>query len=59
MIIQCKKRLSFKGAALKVFTALKEKTTSIINGGDMAELVKAIKSSQIFSNIRTVTKKME
>jgi hypothetical protein len=48
--------LHWKGIAEKVLTAVANKATQAIMGGDMAELLKAIESDNIFGNRRSVRK---
>lgn len=54
LIVQCKKRLKLKKTVQKVFQAILNKTTHSVMGGDMANLIEAIKTNDLFHNTKVV-----
>lgn len=58
-IRKCKGRLNLKGVAAKVLTAVKNKATQAITGGEMALLTKALQENDLFSNQKSVASSME
>jgi hypothetical protein len=58
-IIKTKQRLQLKGDAEKVISAIQNKKTDGVTGGDMARLIKGIEADSLFKNKRSVEKAME
>lgn len=50
IVRKCKRRLYWKGVIEKVLTAITSKNTRTITGNDMAGLIKAINTDDIFTN---------
>lgn len=54
-VIKCKQKLTLKDSAKKVMAAIQEKSTNSVTGGDMASLIKAIQTNDLFKNKLSVS----
>jgi hypothetical protein len=58
-IIKTKQRLQLKEEAEKVISAIQNKKTNQVTGGDMARLIKGMEADSLFKNRKSVEKAME
>jgi hypothetical protein len=58
-IIKTKQRLQLKEDAEKVISAIQNKKTNQVTGGDMARLIKGMEADSLFKNRKSVEKAME
>lgn len=56
LVIKSKKRLQLKDAANKVLEAVRIRNTESVVGGDMARLIKAMETDDLFKNKKAVGK---